>query len=263
MKLFNKFFSSLAVVVLAAATMFAQDGRTKVNFYNQTSSNLRFMLNSRPACTGDVIPGGYCTESVNPGNYTASATNGRYTSGGKNFDIADGGTFNYYVSEESSSNAASNDVHYQTVADLDYHTGFTVNAPVTLKTAGPTQSTTNAGKTFTEIIYSAEMPNTDAYLVGVFQYPFQVADSDLALALEGFRKSMGGTVINQSPTTVSNQPALIADVESTTDGRTLRFAVEITYRGNKAFMFAFGTYMDVAGTNSDEVKTFFRSARLN
>jgi hypothetical protein len=99
---FGKFFGAIATIVLAAATMFAQDGNTKVNFINQTSSTLRFMLNGSPACAGDIIPNGSCTESVNPGTYTASATDGQQSTGGKTFSIAYGETYNYRVYEDQS-----------------------------------------------------------------------------------------------------------------------------------------------------------------
>jgi len=96
----KKFLIALLFVVSTLA--FGQDGRTKVNFFNQTSTTLRFMLNGNPVCTGDVIPQGYCTEPVNPGTYTASATNGQQTTGGQTFDIAYGETYNYRVFVENS-----------------------------------------------------------------------------------------------------------------------------------------------------------------
>ena len=153
---------------------------------------------------------------------------------------------------------------YKTVANLDYHTGFTVDAPMTLKTDGPQDSTTNQGKPFTETIYTGSLPNDDIYMAAVSQYGFAVEQTDLALGLEGFRSATNGTVTKQdSSLTVSGQPALMAFVDSDVKGRTLRFALLITYKGNKAFIFAMGTWLDTTGTDLEAVKTFFKSAALN
>jgi hypothetical protein len=148
------------------------------------------------------------------------------------------------------------------VSNLDYHTGFTVNAPVELKTDGPKQSTSNAGKTFTETLYAASLENDDTYMVGVSEYAFQVAYEDLDRGIEGFRSSVNGTVTKTETLTVSGNQAKMAVVESVVKGRTMRFGLLITYHSNKAYMFCFGTWLDSAGTNMDDVKTFFSSARI-
>ena len=203
-----RIFSALAVIVLAAASLFAQDGRTKVNFSNHTGDSVRFMLNGNPACTGDVIPNGFCTEPVNPGTYTASATNGRETTGGQTFSIEYGGTYTYTVYVQES--AAPVPPGLILVSDLDYHKGFTVNAPVDLKAGAPIQGTTSRDRV-----------------------------------------------------TVSGFPAETSVIEATVDGKSLRFGLLIAIRGNTAYMFVFGTDLAAPGTNMDDVKTFFTSARLN
>ena len=149
------------------------------------------------------------------------------------------------------------------VANLDYHNGFTVDAPLTMTTDGPKAGTTTAGVAYTLTVYGAAQPNDDTYMVAVSEYPFQVDPADLDRGVEGFRASMNGTVTKTDTATVSGNPAKMAIVESTNNGRTIRFALLITYRGNKAFIFAFGTWLDTQDTNMDEVKTFFTSARLN
>ena len=149
------------------------------------------------------------------------------------------------------------------VANLDYHNGFTVDAPLTMTTDGPKAGTTTAGVAYTQTIYGAAQPNDDNYMVGVSEYPFQVEYADLDRGIEGFRAALDGTVTKTDTTTVSGNPAKMAIVDAVRNGRTIRFAILITYRGNKAFIFAFGTWMDTQGTNMDEVKTFFTSARLN
>lgn len=264
---FGKIFSAIAVVVLAAATMFAQDGRTKVNFYNHTDSSLRFMLNGSPVCTGDVIPNGYCTEPVNPGTYTATATNGQQTTGGQTFTINYGESYDYSVSMQQSNYevpAGKKLANYRTVANLDYHMGFIVNAPIILTTDGPTQGTTHAGVTYTATLYSGAVANGDGYFVSVNEYPFAVANDDLQRATEGFRASLNARILNQtSPTVTSGQPSLLTTMEAQQNGRTLRIAFLVTYKGNKAFMFAFFSYLDTPNTDVDAVATFFGSVQLN
>jgi hypothetical protein len=252
----------IALMFLASTLLFAQDGRTKVQFFNQTSTTLRFMLNGNPVCTGDVISQGYCTEPVNPGAYTASATNGQQTTGGQTFDIAYGETYNYTVSERESQ-MYNNNPALRTVADLDYHQGFTVDAPMTLTTTGPETRTTHEGRPYTQTIYRGSLPNGDSYSVAVAEYSFQVTNEDLDRAIEGFRAAFNGTVTKTFDLQVSGQPAKGAIIETQQNGRMLRFAFMVTYRGNKAFMFAFGTWLDTQGTNMEDVKTFFSSARLN
>jgi hypothetical protein len=256
-----RIFSALAVIVLAAASLFAQDGRTKVNFVNQTNSSLRFMLNGNPACTGDVIPNGFCTEPVNPGAYTASATNGQQTTSGQSFDIAYGETYTYTVSVQES--AAPVPPGLILVSDLDYHKGFTVNAPVDLKAGVPNQGTTDQGKPWTGTMYTAELPNGDAYFVEVAEYGFALGNDDLDRITDGFAKGVKGTVTSRDRVTVSGSPAETSVIEATVDGKALRFGLLIAIRGNNAYMFVFGTDLAAPGTNMDDVKTFFTSARLN
>ena len=256
-----RIFSALAVIVLAAASLFAQDGRTKVNFSNHTGDSVRFMLNGNPACTGDVIPNGFCTEPVNPGTYTASATNGRETTGGQTFSIEYGGTYTYTVYVQES--AAPIPPGLILVSDLDYHKGFTVNAPVDLTAGAPTQGTTDQGKPWTGTMYTAELPNGDAYLVEVAEYGFALDNDDLDRGTNGFAKGVKGTVTSRGRQTVSGFPAETSVIEATIDGKAYRFGLLLTIRGNTAYMFVFGTDLAAPGTNMDDVKTFFTSARLN
>jgi hypothetical protein len=251
----------IALMFLASTLMFAQDGRTKVNFYNQTDSTLRFILYGNPACTGDVIPGGFCTEAVAPGTYTASATDGQRSSGGQTFTIAYGETYTYRVYVQNT--ALDFAPGLKLVANLDYHNGFIVDSPVTLKTDGPMAGTTHENKPFTETLYAASLANDDTYMVGVSEYTFQVTNDDLGRGIEGFRNSIGGTVDSSNATTVSGYPATIALISATQGGRPMHFALLITYRGNKAYMFVFGTFIDTQSTDVDAVKRFFNSAALN
>ena len=45
----------LALMLLVSSLAIAQDGRTRMNYYNQTSQTLRMLIDGRPACTGDVF----------------------------------------------------------------------------------------------------------------------------------------------------------------------------------------------------------------
>ena len=250
-----------ALLFLASTLGFAQDGRTKVNFVNQTNSSLRFMLNGNPACTGPVIPNGFCTEPVNPGAYTASATDGRQTTSGQSFDIAYGETYTYTVHVEES--AAPVPPGLILVSDLDYHKGFTVNAPVDLTAGAPLQGTTDQGKPWTGTQYAATLPNGDAYMVEVAEYGFALSTDDLDRGTNGFAGAVKGLVVSRDRVTVSGYPAEASDIEATIDGKAYHFGLLLTIRGNTAYMFVFGTDLAAPGTNMDDVKTFFTSARLN
>jgi hypothetical protein len=251
----------ITLMFLASTLMFAQDGRTKVNFINKTNDSLRFMLNGNPACTGDVIPNGFCTEPVNPGTYTASATNGRETTGGQTFSIEYGGTYTYTVYVQES--AAPVLPGLVLVSDLDYHKGFTVNAPVDLTAGAPLQGTTDQGKPWTGTQYAATLPNGDAYMVQVAEYGFALSTDDLDRGTNGFAGAVKGTVTSRDRVTVSGFPAETSVIEATVDGKAYRFGLLLTIRGNTAYMFVFGTDLAAPGTNMDDVKTFFTSARLN
>lgn len=247
-------FLIIAMLFIASALTFGQDGRTKVNFYNQTSTTLRFMLNGSPVCTGDVIPQGFCTEPVNPSTYTASATNGSQSTGGQTFNIEDGETYNYTVTERSTQLHNTNP-NLRTIALHSYH-GAVADAPIDLKTTGTETSKTEQGNEST--MYSGEMPNGDIYFVGVAES----YDGNLAKTVSDFAAGAGGKVLESTDVTVSGSPAKAAVIESHADGKTFRFALLVAYRGNKLYIFAFGTDLAAAGTDTAAVKRFFTSAAI-
>jgi hypothetical protein len=224
------------------------------------------LIDGRSACTGPVIPNGFCTEIVNPGTYLAQATNGTQTTVGKSLTVAYGETVEYTVVETDSKNLMPNrgEAKYVTVSDLDYHRGFSVDAPVTLIEQPTTTGTTHAGRPYTENAYTAELPNTDSYLAGVFTYDFTLATEDLDRATEGFRAGINGTVLHTNVTTTSGLPSKITSFSSkeAASGREMRFVLLIVAKANRAYMFVFGTYLDVTSTNNEEVKRFFNSVRI-
>ena len=251
----------IALLFLASTLAFGQDGRTKVNFINQTDSTLRFMLDGNPVCTGDVIPNGMCTEIVNPGSYTASATNGQQTTGGQSFTIAYGETYNYRVWNQSTQlNNTNPDL--RTVSLREYSDGFTVDAPVTLSRGATTPGRTTNGADYTQTVYTGVMPNTDVYMVAVGNYPFALTVEDNARGLEGFRAAVNGTVISQKVVTVSGHPALAAVITSFDGSRQLNFGLLFTFKGNTNYFFVFGSYVDVTTTDMDAMKQFFTSASI-
>jgi hypothetical protein len=152
---------------------------------------------------------------------------------------------------------------YKAVANLDYHKGFTVDAPVTLTTDGPTQGTTNQGRPFTQTTYAGGLPNDDTYMVSVCDYGFALSDADLDRGTDGFAGGINGTVTSRRRVTVSGYTAAASVIESVKNGRTMRFGLLIVIRGNSAYMFVFGTWLDTTGTNMADVETFFKSAALN
>jgi hypothetical protein len=251
----------LSLVMLAATMSYAGT----LNYYNHTSQTLRMLVNGNPACSGDVMPGGYCSTNVGAGTYLMQATNGRDTTGGYTCYLPTNDSGCDYTVNENTSELVSPDQKLIRVADLDYHNGFSVDVPLTMTPGDLVNRTTNQGHPFTQIIYTATMPNTDYYMVGVSTYGFSVEYADLDRMIEGFRGGIKGTVLG-TPTenTVSGQPSKIAAFSSKDEstGREIRFVLLVTFKGNKAYMFAFGTYMDVKSTNQEEVKTFFTSARI-
>jgi len=125
----RKFFA-LALLFLASSFVLAQDGRTRIDYYNKSSQTVRMLINGNPACTGDVMPGGYCTEPINPGTYVLSATNGRQETSPFTCTINDGGECNYTVFDAQQSSVNNNPnlrtVNYTPVSQLQFP-GFSVD----------------------------------------------------------------------------------------------------------------------------------------
>jgi hypothetical protein len=264
----RKFFALLSAVILSlAASVFAQDGATTLNYYNRTSQTIRMLVNGNPACSGDVMPGGYCVESVNPGTYLMQATNGQQTTAGFSCTVQYGQHCDYTVNEQTSQNfnpvkTVNVAAHYTPVNLLNYGP-FNVDAPVVLKASAPEQGTTDQGKTYNKTVWSATLPNDDTYMVAVASYPFQIDPADMQRAGEGFRSAVDGRILNQTSVTVSGQPATAFIIEAQVNNRTMRFALLVTYRGNTAYMFVFGTYLDTQDTDMKAMETFFTSVTLN
>jgi hypothetical protein len=256
----------LAMLLLVATLGIAQDGRTKINYVNSTSQTLQMLIDGHAACTGTVIPNGFCTEIVNPGTYLAQATNGTQTTAGKNITVAYGETGEYTVVETDSKNLMPNrgEAKYVTVSDLDYHNGFSVDAPVTLTQQPATTETTPTGHTYTQNKYLAELPNGDTYLADVVTYDFTLPTGNLDRATEAFGSGINGTILNTVVTTTSGLPSKMTSFSSKepATGRELRFVLLIVAKANKAYMFVFGTYLDVTSTNLEETKRFFTSVRI-
>lgn len=259
----NKFV--LALLFFVSTLAFAQDGRTKVNYYNQTSQNIRMLIDGRPACTGDVIPGGACTEFVNPGTYLLQATNGQQTTSGYTCMVAYGEYCTYTVTEHSADLRLTPGLSlasYQPIALLNYGR-FSVNAPVQLKKGELQNGTTDFGKAYTATTWSTTMPNGDWYGITVADYPFQTVQEDLDRSAKGYAAGVKGTVIKQESLTVSGQPAAGAVIDSVVNNRNYRSALLIVIRGNSAYMFIFVTDMATPDTDMNAVNEFFNSASLS
>ena len=144
------------------------------------------------------------------------------------------------------------------------YSGAVVDAPVVLTTTGPTSGTTTHGQPYTATTYSATLANDDIYMVSVNSYGFQVVEGDLDKAVNAFAAADGvnGKILNNVTTSVSGHAARSAVIESVQGKRTLRFFLLVTYRGNVAYMYLFGTWMDTDGTDKEAVKTFFTSASI-
>lgn len=140
---------------------------------------------------------------------------------------------------------------------------FTVTTPMALTTSGPAQGTTHDGVSYTSATYSADLANSDAYLVMVSTYPFTVQNDNLAQCLNAFVSSSHGTVLSQKDFTLaSGEPAIAAEID-VPGARDLLFAYVVSYKGNSAYQFAFGSYQDVTTTDMKAVKTFLNTLRIN
>lgn len=259
----NKFV--LALLFFVSTLTFAQDGRTKVNYYNQTSQSIRMLIDGRPACTGDVIPGGTCTEFVNPGTYLLQGTNGKQTTTGYTCVVSYGEYCNYTVTEHTADlrlTLGLSLASYRPIALMNYGR-FSVNAPVQLTKGDLHSGTTDFGKAYTSTLWETTMVNGDWYGVSVADFPFQTGQENLYQVAKAYAAGVNGTIIKQESVQVSGQPALAVIVESTISGHTFRSALMIVIKGNSAYMFIFVTDMATPDTNMNAVKEFFSSARLN
>lgn len=243
----------LALMLLVSTLAIAQDGRTRVNYYNQTSQTLRMLIDGRPACTGDVIPQGYCTEPVTPGVHSIGATNGQQ-SVGRNVVLEDGETFNYTVSEQEA--AYTPGLKRVTVAQ---YSGFSVDSPVALASIETNGShTANNGTQFTSNIYQGVTQNV-TYTAGTMDYTFALTTDDLQRGTDGFVKSVGGTVVLSKDYTVNGQSVRMTSVQT----EAHKYLFLITFKGNRAYMFVAEAPVD--GLNSDDlnsVNTFFTTITL-
>jgi hypothetical protein len=255
----RKALSLLSMLVLAATLSFAGT----INYSNQSSSTVQFLRDGNPPGIGsEVIPNGFYSETMPDGVYILSATNGQHTAPEVTCTLnAYHSRCDYRVWDVQSYNVNPN--LNLVLASFTQYDGFSVNAPVSLVTTGPMQGTTHAGKPFTYTQYEGDMPNTDSYLVGVYDYSFAVTNEDLDKYVDGFANGTSGTVISRDRSfTISGLPAELAIVSGTSGGRAIRFAIAVTYRGNRAVAFVFGSFTDVT-SNEEDFKNFFASASIN
>ena len=140
--------------------------------------------------------------------------------------------------------------------------GASAITPIELTTDGPTQGKTDQGDDFTSTTWSGSLPNTDAYVVGIGEYSYQLNSVDLPRFAEAFAAGAHGIVIHSTEITVSGLPAIIQVVSVESENHTIRICWLGVFKGNKAYQFFFGSNIDV---QSDEAafKTFFNSIAIN
>ncbi len=102
-------------------------------------------------------------------------------------------------------------------------------------------------------------------MVMAAEYPFAVQQADLNRDVNAFAAGIkGGTLLSQRDFTIaSGEPATIAAISAKDDtGRELRIALVVSYKGNSAYQFVFGSYTDVK-SDSEAFKAFFSNLRIN
>jgi len=255
----------LALMFLVATLGFAQDGRTKINYFNQTNQNLRMLIDGSAACTGDVIPNGSCTELVNPGTYHVGATNGQQTTD-RVIILQDGETFNYTITEDDSENVMPDQSKAKlvtvantasTYADL----GFSVVSPVELFREAPSASVTHSGLPYTFTMISGTYDNGDGLLIGVSKYgAYQVVPADLQRAADGFATGVKGNIVKQEPVLLNSgqQGLMSAIIGDTVNGKTMAYMVLDSYKGNTLYQVAFAAPKETP-SDMDGVKKYFSS----
>ena len=141
---------------------------------------------------------------------------------------------------------------------------LTVDAPVTLTTKGPETRTVASGEHYTQTNYSGELGNGDIYMVSIGKYPFQLASTTNDDMTQAFIAGVPNSkVLNSRATALSGLPAQATVLELVDNGRTMRIFLIVTYRGDTAYIIAFGTWMDTQGTDKDVVARFFSNISIN
>jgi hypothetical protein len=264
-----KKFVITALLFLVATLGFAQDGRTKVNYYNRTSQTLQMLIDGNPACSFDVMPGGTCTDSVNPGSYIIGATNGKQTTR-RAISLEEGQTFDYTLTEEDSVNTLPNQsrANFVTVADpytpiLYTYTdlGFSIGSPIVLTRDAGENTTTHTGSPYVITYIHGTFANDDYLAIFVGVYNMQTTHDDLARIAKGFAEGAKGTIESQyTRYTSSGQEALcsVINLPADEDGRVVSFAHMAIVKGNRSYQVVFGTYTDTK-SDMDAVAAFFKS----
>lgn len=254
----------LALMFLVATLGFAQDGRTKINYFNQTNQNLRMLIDGNAACTGDVIPNGSCTELVNPGTYHVGATNGQQTTD-RVIILQDGETFNYTITEDDSENVMPDQSRVRLVADNGVSTysdlGFSIVSPIVLTRGTPSTSVTHSGMPYTFTVIDGTYANGDELMLGVSNYgAYQVVPADLQRAADGFAAGVKGKIVHQEPVMLASgqQGLMVAIIADTINGKTMAYMVLDVYKGNTFYQVAFAAPKETP-SDMEGVKKFFSS----
>ena len=143
------------------------------------------------------------------------------------------------------------------------HQGVTLAAPVALTTDGPTKGTTSSGLPYTETIYTGTLPNSDMFFVGICEYDTAGLSTTLSAFGDAFvAGTTHGKILKSFPITVSGLPALGLTIEVPEGNRTIRMGWVGVIKGNRAYQFVFGSYLDVQ-SNMVQVGTFFDSITIN
>lgn len=97
----RKYFGILGLAFLASALSFAT-GQARIDFINHTSATVRFYVDNDPACSGDIIPNGTCSEYVSaPATHTLSASASGYEPISRTVTVNDGDVKEWTLGDEN------------------------------------------------------------------------------------------------------------------------------------------------------------------
>ncbi len=93
---------ALAALLLLSTVSSVATGQARIDFINHTSATVRFAVDGNPACPGDIIPNGTCSEYVSaPATHTLSASAPGYEPISRTVTVEDGDVKEWTVGDSN------------------------------------------------------------------------------------------------------------------------------------------------------------------